>query len=166
MVIRRQHEPGAAYVAHALAVGECFVHLQEAARLGTLELLAYQGEPDCWRSFASGTGARLYLKPDAAVVVGVGEWEERAFIEVDRATHGRTALRRKAVMYLDYLRAGHEDVVPRVLWIVPTNDRQRILDELFAMLPAPAGDLFVTATTDTAIDALIRAESPTSGGSS
>lgn len=167
VTVRRQHEPGGAYVAHALGQSELFIRLREAERAGRLELLEHHGEARSWRSFPSGVGDRIWLKPDALVVVGVGEWEERAFIEIDRATHGRTALRRKAGVYLDYLRSGYEQqlggVVPRVLWIVPSGARQQVLQELFARLPHPAGELFAVATMDDALDVLTRTAAASNG---
>jgi len=170
VMVRRQHEPGAAYVAHTLAQSELFVRLREAERAGRLELVELQGEPECWRSYPGGLGVQAWLKADAFVVIGVGEWEERAFVEVDRATHGRTALRRKAGVYLDYLRSGQEEraagVLPRVLWIVPGEARRQVLEELIARLPGPAGELFTVAVMDEAVDVLTRAIQATSGGPS
>lgn len=168
-MVRRQHEPGAAYVAHTLAQSELFVRLREAERAGRLEVLEHVGEPDCWRSYPGGLGGVAWLKPDAFVAVGVGEWEERAFLEVDCATHGRAALRRKADSYLEYLRGGHEQqedgVVPRVLWVVPSDVRRQVLAELFSRLPHPAGDVFAVATMDGAIDALARTTTASDGSS-
>ena len=45
------HEPGLAFVRHTLAVTELYVRLREAERAGTLELLEFEPEPECWRSY-------------------------------------------------------------------------------------------------------------------
>lgn len=167
VTVRRLQEPGAAFVAHVLGQSELFVRLHEAQRAGVLELLTHQGEPDCWRSYVSGLGSRAWLKPDAYAVIGVAQWEERGFIEIDRATHGRTALKRKAGVYLEYLRSGHEEqstgVTPRVLWIVPDAHRGQVLGEVFARLPRMVEELFVVSTMDGAIDALMRATASSNG---
>jgi hypothetical protein len=89
------HEPGASFVEHSLACSELFVRLIEVERAGGLELLQHQAEPDCWRRFLGAMGGQRHLRPDAFVRLGVGEWEQLAFIEIDRGSEGSAALARK-----------------------------------------------------------------------
>ena len=82
------HEPGASFVEHSVACSELFVRLIEADRAGQLELLEHQAEPACWRQFLGPIGGVRHLRPDAFVRLGVGEWEQLAFVEIDRGTRG------------------------------------------------------------------------------
>src|SRR5918997_1708850 len=68
---------------HTLAISELYVRLVEINRDGTAELLAFDAEPTCWRRFTGIGGQRVVLKPDASVCLGLGEFEQRAFIELD-----------------------------------------------------------------------------------
>ena len=87
--IRGAHEPGAAFVAHTLATSEVYVSLTEAARISQLELLAFEAEPDCWRDYIGIGGKRAVLKPDIYLRLGLDEFEDSWFVEVDRATESR-----------------------------------------------------------------------------
>ena len=133
---RALYEPGAAYLAHTLAAAEVLVALKEAERAGRLELLAHQGEPDCWRQYVGSYGRATTLRPDAYVQVAVDDFEEHAFIEVDRGTVGRLALRRKHDAYLAYYRSGREQaalgLMPRVIWLADTPQRIRLLEDVAA----------------------------------
>ena len=53
---RKPWTPSLAFLAHRLAVSECFVCLTEADRAGTADLLDFDAEPLCWRRFASSFG--------------------------------------------------------------------------------------------------------------
>jgi hypothetical protein len=72
---RSPHTPGERYLLHHLAVGQLYVELVEAQRQGESELLAFEPEPQCWRTFASGFGVTVTLKPDAYAKLGIGEYE-------------------------------------------------------------------------------------------
>lgn len=157
---RQVYEPGAAYVAHTLACSEVFVRLNDAERAGQLELVDYQAEPTCWRQFMGDLGQPLTLKPDGFVAAVVGEFEERVFVEVDLASHGRAALRRKLRLYVDYQRSGIEQaespVFPRVIWIVPSLARQHVLAGLISELPDDAAQAHGAVIFDDFIDVLRR----------
>jgi hypothetical protein len=154
--VRSRYEPTKAFVRHTLAIAESYVRLVEADRAGTLELLAFQSEPDVWRSFVGPGGARLFLKPDALVRVGVSSTEEeRAFLEIDCGTEGRAALTRKCRTYLMAWHAGIEpDVFPRVLFVTTTEQRVRLLNEVCASLPPEARKLFSITTPERALAVL------------
>jgi hypothetical protein len=145
--IKRLYQPGARFVAHTLAISELVVGLHAADRAGELDLLEVQTEPQCWRGFLGFMGARLVLKPDALVRIGVGAFEDRWFIEIDMDTESRGTLLVKAKRYLSYYRSGREQaesgVFPRVVWAAPTSKRVGQLAEVFAELGGEAGRLFV-----------------------
>lgn len=142
-------EPGTSFVDHAVAVNDVYVHLVEAERAVTIELLQHQAEPNCWRAFLGPIGSAINLRPDAFVALGIGELEQRSFLEVDRGTEGSTALRRKLGIYVDYWRSGIEQqrhgVFPRVVWQVGRARRVAVLHALVEELPVEARRLFVVA---------------------
>lgn len=151
---RARPEPGARFVLHRLAVSELFVRLVEAARgepYGGLEVLEFQAEPDCWRSFIGSSQARTILKPDAFVRLGVGEEELWWFVEVDRGTVSQSTRSAQAAAYRAYWRSGAApDVMPRVLWLGTSQvvaERVRVAIRLDS---EPAG-LFVVASFDDAV---------------
>ena len=63
-------------------------------------------------------GGRLYLRPDLFVVLGIGDYEVRLFIEIDRGTEHMPAINRKCRLYNTYYKSGNEQrrdqVFPRV----------------------------------------------------
>jgi len=160
-------EPGTPFVRHTLAIAEHYVRLVVAERAGVLELLAFSAEPDCWRDFTGVGGTALTLKPDAFVLLGVGDYEERSFLEIDCGTEGRSALLRKCRCYLDYFRSGAEQatsgVFPRVVWITTTERRVALLTEVCAALPPEAWQLFVVGTPERALD-LLTGQGAATGG--
>lgn len=154
----RPHRPwavGELFLAHSLEVTELLARLTEAARVRRdVTLTQFGGEPGCWRPFTGAGGARVVLKPDAEVVLASGRYEDRWFIEVDRATESRTALDRKLWRYLDYWQTGREQaatgVFPRVLWVVPDEARHAVMVDAFGRLPAESWPLFAATTSDDA----------------
>jgi hypothetical protein len=151
----RRYEPSAAFVDHQLAVSQLVVDLTIVERRGTLEILTVEGEPACWRTLP--TVGRSVLRPDLFIAVGAEDLEYRWFIELDRGTHHRPALLRKAQLYESYYRSGIEQseggVFPRVAWITPEATRAARLRETFASSEFSEGLLLVT-TTDKAIEVL------------
>jgi len=167
---RQPHEPGPQFADHRLAVSEIYTRL-EAGSAGRSTLLRFDAEPDCWRSFAGPYGTAQRLKPDAfAAIQGAGE-ELLWFIEVDRGTVSSAALGRQVAAYLAYWRSGHrgDDVMPRVLWLVPDAKRAVILEAVIVAAQSPSGLCEIALTKD-AIDRLIDAGSvaahQTNGGDS
>lgn len=140
------------FMQHVLGVAELCVGLTERCRGGTAELLIFDGEPAAWRRFADGSGATVTLKPDAYVRVGVGAFERHAFVELDMASESLPTIERKCGVYAAYWRSGLEQrehgLFPLVLWLVPTEDRQRRLEDTIASLPPETRRLFVVARQD------------------
>jgi hypothetical protein len=152
-------EPSATFARHVLAISESYTALVEADRAGTVELIDFQGEPACWLSYA-GAGGRQWVKPDALVRLGAGEYETRAWLEVDCGTEGRGALTRKCRAYLTAYRAGVvADVFPKIVWVTTTEKRVELLGEVCGSLPAEAWKLFVVTTPDRMLDVLARVRS-------
>lgn len=154
--IRRPWTPGRAFIAHQLAVTELYVQLTETAGRGQLDLLDFDAEPASWRTFSGLGGSRAVLKPDAFVRVGLGEFEDSYFIEVDRATHSGPSVARKLQLYRRYWQTGREQtrwsgVFPKVLVLVPSEARKAALVEVAADQPTESWPLFQIAHYDDAL---------------
>jgi hypothetical protein len=164
---RSAYEPGAVWTAHTLAVSDVYVRLREAERAGGVELLAFDAEPTCWRRYTRLGGAASTLKPDAYVRLGIGEFEDSFFIEVDLGSERRGQLVRQHRAYGEYFRSGVEQtargVFPSVLWIVPDPRRAALLADIHRGLPEPARRLF-TVTTDERALAVLCDQAPVAGG--
>lgn len=158
----RWDEPSLTFLDHTLAVTDVAVQVTEASRHGDLDLLALEAEPTCWRHFTRGLGAREVLKPDLFVSVGVGDYEHRWFIEVDRGTESIKALRDKCQTYEHYRRCGIEqaahEVFPRVLWIVPKERRARQIEELVRRSSGLTTELFTVTVESSVIGTLAGGE--------
>lgn len=145
--VKRLVRPGDRFVAHTLAITEVVVGLKLADRDGRLDLIEVQTEPQCWRMFLAGFGARVTLRPDLFVRIGVGAFEDRYFIELDMDTETRGTLIVKAKRCLSYYRSGSEQaehgVFPAVVWAVPTTRRAHQLAEVFRELGGDSERLFV-----------------------
>jgi len=149
---RSRYEPAATFVRHILGIAECYVRLVEADRAGTVELLEFKAEPECWQSFVGPGGSRQWVKPDAFVRLGVGEFEAHSWIELDCGTEGRGALLRKCRAYQAAYAAGITgDTFPRVVWIATTAKRAELLTEVCGSLPADAWKLFAVTTPERAL---------------
>lgn len=154
---RRFQEPSASFVDHTLAVSQLLVDLTLAARQQRFDLLAVQAEPRCWRTFTSSAG-RVLLRPDAYAALGVGEYEHRYFIEVDRGTEHLPALLRKCHVYEAYYASGKEqaqaEVFPRVGWLMPSAKRAKQLMRAISASGQLTPELFTVIEHDQAVAAL------------
>jgi Replication-relaxation len=155
---RGAHEPGAVWTAHTLAVSDLYVRLRGAERDGWVELLDFDAEPECWRSYTRLGGVAGVLKPDAFVRLGVGEYEDSFLVEVDLGTERRGQLTRQHNAYGEYFRSGVEQaktgVFPGVLWIVPDARRAALMADIHRGLSEQARRLFTVATGDCALEVL------------
>lgn len=154
--IRRPWTPGRAFIAHQLAVTELYVRLIEAAGEGQPDVLDFDAEPACWRTFTGLGGGRTVLKPDAFVRVGLAEFEDAYFIEVDRTTHSGPSVARKLTLYRRYWQTGREQnrwggVFPKVLVLVPSEARKTGLVEVASGQPTDSWPLFQIARYDDAL---------------
>jgi hypothetical protein len=155
---RGAHEPGAVWAAHTLAVSDLYVQLKAAERAGRVELLDFDAEPACWRRYTRLTSSAGVLKPDAYVRLGVGEYEDSFFIEVDMGSERRGQLTRQHHAYQEYFRSGVEQtktgVFPGVLWVVPDARRVALLKDIHDRLPEQTRRLFMLATSGRVLEAL------------
>ncbi len=161
--VRAAHTPGARYLAHRLAVAQLYVELEAGshADVKEVELLSFEAEPESWRPYMAGFGARQVLKPDAFLKLAIGDYDFSWFCEQDMATEALTTIKAKALRYQEYFHTGTEQaargVFPRVLWIVPDTTRAEAVRETLAQLPTGAHRLFAVATT-TEVLALLTSE--------
>lgn len=151
--LRRPWTPKSlAFLAHRLAVSECYVNLTERCRAGAGELLDFDAEPLCWRRYASPYGGTSTLKPDAFARVGIGEFERGAFIEIDRATETASTIAGKLRAYRRYWDTGREQqrrgYFPRVVFAVPDEARKAVLVDRCAAQPAESWPLWQVVLAD------------------
>lgn len=143
---RYRPEPGSRYVRHRLCVSQLYIDARVAADTGDIELLDFDVEPACWRTYVTGFGGQLLIKPDAYVRVGSGAYEDRFFVEVDLASESRPVIAHKIRAYVDYYRSGQEQadsgVFPRVLLLTATAARKAVLVDICSRLPAEVWQLF------------------------
>ena len=149
---RGVHEPEGGFVEHTIAISDLYTQLVETERNGLAELVTFDPEPGCWRTYTGPTGATVLLKPDALVRLVVGEDELSWWIEVDMGTNGRGALNRKLAAYISLYRTGREQaetgVFPRCAWITPNTPRALFLDQLIRGLPLGSQRLFAVTTRE------------------
>jgi hypothetical protein len=149
---RRPQVPGTLFAGHALQVAELHTLLVEADRAGRLEVLELAAEPECWRSY----GQRATLKPDSYVRLGIGDYEDSYFIEVDMGTEGSRTLDRKLGQYIEYQATGREQaergVFPKVLWLAPDAKRAGVIQDCIARLPRSAHRLFAAIPFNELLD--------------
>jgi hypothetical protein len=150
---KRSYEPSYAFLAHTLAVSELRTLISEADRAHHLELLELQTEPDCWRTFAGRHGGLETLKPDLFVVTASGEYEDHAFLEVDRGTETLAVLVQKCSVYQRYFDSGleqtHTGLFPQVVWLISDEDRRKRLITALGDESALVAELFhVTSPAD------------------
>ncbi len=95
------------------------------------------------------------LRPDLFVVLGVGEYELRWFVEIDRGSEHLPALQRKCRLYNSYYRSGGEQrrhqVFPRVLWVVPDERRAERIRTKIAADRRLTSDIFRVASDEQAL---------------
>jgi hypothetical protein len=159
---RRAYEPTLRFFDHTLAISQLVVDIMAASRRDLFDLLDCQAEPRCWREF-SGLGGRRVLRPDIFLALGVGEYELRWFIEIDRATESLPTVLRKCHLYADYYQSGQEQarsgVFPRVCWVVPDDVRaERVCAAIRRERLLPER-LFMVTTSELAVAALSSLES-------
>jgi len=146
--------PRPGYLRHALAVSDLYVSLRQIERGGSVELLAYDTEPRCWRRYFGSGGALSMLKPDSLAIVGLGDFEYRYFIEIDCSTEHRPQIIQKAKTYVRYYQSGREQaetgIFPFVIWSVPDEQRADLLIDALTSLPAEHWQLFMVTTANRA----------------
>lgn len=153
--LRRPSTPGAPFIRHVLATSELYVGLTEASRQGAVELLEFQAEPAAWRPFPGRGGGTATLKPDAYVRLGLGEYEDSWFVEIDRGSESQSTIAAKLGVYRAYWSSGREQarrgVFPRVLWLVPSERRRQLIVDTCSRQPAESWQLHQVTLFDDAV---------------
>jgi hypothetical protein len=92
------------------------------------------------------------------LAVGIGDYEQRWFIELDRGNEHLPALLRKCRIHEDYYRSGKEQAVhrihPQVCWVMP---HERLAQRLRAAIDADdrfTAALFIVTTNEMALPVL------------
>ncbi|MGW4844866.1 replication-relaxation family protein [Nocardia brasiliensis] len=152
-------EPGERFIDHVLAVSDLYVHLVEAEREDEQKtLVEFQAEPRSWRWYHSPSGNRTMIRPDGFAHTAMGRHGYVHFLEIDRATEALPTIHTKCLSYIDYWHSGQEErslgAFPRVLWVVPSEQRARQITSVIRKLPEEAWPLFAVAVNDAAIPAL------------
>lgn len=154
---RRSQLPGTFFLKHTLAVAELHTLLIEGDRASRFELLELVAEPACWRSYGgTHNQGQATLKPDSYARIGVGDYEDSYFIEVDRGSEGGATINRKLKEYVAYAGSGKEQekrgVFPRVLWLALDESRVEAISWCIRQLPFVDRELFAAAPLATAGD--------------
>ncbi len=165
--VRRSHVPGTFFLNHSLAVAELFTLLIEGDRSRRFELLELSAEPACHRRYGGiGSLRQATLKPDCHVRLGVGDYEDSYFVEVDMGSEGSHTLNRKLGEYVAYRASGVEQevrgVFPRVLWLAPDEQRAEVIGNCVQALPPASRELFAVALQADALDVVAGTSSNTS----
>lgn len=119
------------FLDHTIAIAEIFVRLIEFSKSNSVKIKTVQTEPSCHRVFMTGYAVKQVLKPDLHVrLVNLNTQREYSwFIELDRGTSHPRSIAEKAKIYEKYYHSGNElELFPRVLWIVPDEDRKHRLE--------------------------------------
>ena len=148
---RKQFEPSRFFLAHTLAVSECYVSITEICDGKYVQLTEIQNEPDNWRPYNSG-GKLVTLKPDLAAVTICGGYEDQWFFEVDLATESPIKIIEKCRRYLKYYLSGVEQkqfgVFPLVVFLVPDAKRKESISHHIRTEFAKMPNLFLVITPD------------------
>jgi hypothetical protein len=149
--VRRTGAPTDRTLRHTLAVSELCTKLVERAWSAGFHVATFEAEPACW--WPDGLGS--YLKPDAYALLVRDQVRDHWWIEVDLATESLLTLKRKFLAYLNFVERGQigpDGVIPRVLFIVPSEQRYNAVQALLIRLPDPASQLFQAVTERHAVD--------------
>ncbi len=153
---RRPSTPTDRFLSHSLAVAELYVGLVEADRAGSLTLVSFQAEPDCWWRDSEGE----WVKPDAYAVVSAEAVQDSWAVEVDMGTESVPTLRRKLAAYLGLVERDecgpNGGVLPRVLVTVPDERRRTVLRGVVSGLPPPASELVMVVLQDEACPRIVQ----------
>jgi Replication-relaxation len=149
---RRPRQPSVIFIEHMVAVTECYVTLKLLDAGDELDLIHFESEPRCWREYPGPSGARKTLRPDAFAITGVGEWEYRWFLEIDRGTEFPSRLRSKLDNFIIYWQSGKEQayapIFPRVLFVAVDDRRREQIVNLLTELAAEHWPLFQVTTAE------------------
>ncbi|MBF6620188.1 MAG: replication-relaxation family protein [Patulibacter sp.] len=158
-----RYEPSVGFVDHALAVSEVFVGLHEHLRdpwLGEpMSTLDFRVEQQAWRSYLDALGSPAVLKPDAEVRLLRQGFDERAWLEVDRATERRAVIRNKLAALIAYRNTGHEQaaegIFPITAWLTTSEERAAVIREVVDEFDPADRKLFVVGLLRDAVPLIL-----------
>src|SRR5262249_42214901 len=119
------------------------------------QAVAFQAEPASW--WPNGLGG--FIKPDAYALLTLGSVREHWWVEVDLATETLPTVKRKFLVYLDFVvrgQLGPGNLIPRVLVSASSPMRCADLRSIITRLPPPAEELFVACTSHEAATYLLQ----------
>jgi Replication-relaxation len=150
--------PGDLFLAHTLTISGIYVDLIEHARRGGFDVHSFVTEPHCWYSIGSGG----MLRPDAYVILRIGNTGHCWWLEIDAGTETAPRLRAKIRTYRDHATGGGtgpNGVPPRLLFTTPDQHRAHQITALLS-----EGDDTTTATTHDQAAAYMAGELACGGG--
>lgn len=140
---QRPREVSTTFLDHLLAITEVRTSIEEAVRQEADTEAAVALEPGCWRTALSPSGQVQVLRPDLAVTIISPAYEDRYFMEVDRATENPGRVVATCWRYQEHqAQASDGDVFPLVVWLVPTDRRCHRLERVIAHSTGLLRDLF------------------------
>ena len=140
---QRPREVSTTFLDHLLAITEVRTSIEEAVRQEADTEAAVALEPDCWRTALSPSGQVQVLRPDLAVTITSPAYEDRYFVEVDRATENPGRVIATCWRYQEHqAQASDGDVFPLVVWLVPNDRRRHRLERAIAHSTGLLRELF------------------------
>lgn len=76
---KNKYEPTAHHLEHTLAVTQAYVFLKLLEEAGKIQLERFNFEPTCHRTYATFSGKKIFLKPDAFAQLVLGIYEDKLF---------------------------------------------------------------------------------------
>lgn len=127
---------------HTLAIADTFIGLKRLEREGSIEIIAKATEPDSWQVIAGAD-----IRPDLFVKLGlVGQGVSVSlWIEVDMGTERQKQLKEKLASYWhvrQHVTLEELPIVPRVLFLVPDDERLKEVAWLIDSGPEQAKEMF------------------------
>ena len=131
---KNKYEPTAHHLEHTLAVTQAYVFLKLLEEAGKIQLERFDFEPTCHRTYATFSGKKIFLKPDAFAGLVLGIYEDSYFLEIDMATESLNRVANQCKKYITYYQTGIEQreqdgVFPLVIWIVPHDKRKEAISK-------------------------------------
>ena len=140
---QRPREVSTTFLDHLLAITEVRTSIEEAVRQEEDTEAVVALEPDCWRTALSPSGQVQVLRPDLAVTITSPAYEDRYFVEVDRATENPGRVIATCWRYQEHqAQVGDGGVFPLVVWLVPNDRRRHRLERAIAHSTGLLRDLF------------------------
>ena len=153
-VRRRFQEPSALFLAHALAITQARVVIEQAIHSVGGHLARLRTEPACWRSWLRLGGALGWLKPDLEAITATDTGaEDHWLLEVDLDTEHPARLLAKCHDYQAHLASGtfqaQHGYYPQVVWLLTNPTRAgRLAEQIDADQTLTPGLFKITAAPE------------------